>query len=195
MEEIFNDSSFLKLRDYLSHVGRHQTTSKSYTFSCLLCCNNKKAQDNTLIVKRRIGLDGNFISGETISTQILGKCYNALTDDFSGAQFILSKKQLIIKSPDPISSYTFEFMSTKAYVKELLKITGLINVNYNMIEIEGGAIFEKAFKDEKSSISLFQIGYEQYTSIELNQNKLQRYKYYSTSKFIHFAAQEKTKLL
>jgi len=150
----------------------------------------KKAQDNTLIVKRRIGLDGNFISGETISTQILGKCYNALTDDFSGAQFILSKKQLIIKSPDPISSYTFEFMSTKAYVKELLKITGLINVNYNMIEIEGGAIFEKAFKDEKSSISLFQIGYEQYKSIELNQNKLQRYKYYSTSKFIHPAAKK-----
>ena len=147
-----------------------------------------KAQRNTLLVKRRIGIDGNFISSETISEQMLGKCYNALTDDFSSAQFILSKKKLTITSHDPDKEYSGDFVSTQAYVDELLKIEGRINVKYNMIEIEGEAIYENAFKDEKSSISLFQIGYDQYEAVEFNPYILQDGWAYRSSKFIHSAA-------
>merc|ERR1711957_976026 len=70
----------------------------------------------------------------------------------------------------------------------LLKIEGRINVSYNKIEIEGGAIFENTFKDEKSSISLFQIGYDQYEAVEFDQNILQAKWAYKSSKYLHHAA-------
>jgi len=153
---------------------------------------------NTLKVYKNIDLQsGGIISGQSLSSTSLGNCFSSKTGQLSTAKFIVENEENVnLKvTTNYDASYTLtEYLSEEAYMNRLLEISGKIEVDYYLIGFSGQGLYKNSYETNKNSISLFQEGWADYETIELDQNILQQEKYVKNKNFIHPNARDRNKL-